>query len=568
MKGARRKNAVRRWIFWETIEGENRQFWRDVEMINRLKYTILAALLVALASTGMTAQAQRRPVRRAPTVGQDVRVVISRIENNAALFQNSFNQNSANSVNNGNNFNQLIGDFRGAVARLRADYNARVTVNNDVQTVISFASNIDDYLQRNSLDAGTQNYWTSIRPDLNQLSRIYGVSYRTGAQNYPTNNQGNNFPTNNQGNNFPTNNQGGFNMNRLTGTYRLNPSRSDNAADAAERATRTLPGRDRQNVRDNILRRLESPDALAIDVRGRTVTVASSRAPQFTFDADGRERTEQMPNGRTVRSSASLYNNQLIVNSTGDRANDYSVTFDALGGGRQLRVTRRVSSERLAQPVVVQSFYDKTADVAQFDVYNGSQQQGSYNNGNTTATNTNDFIIANDTQLVAVLNENVSTKTSREGDRFTMTVRDPSQYNGAIIEGYVSRVNPSGRVTGRSQLSLNFERIRYNNRTYNFAGIISNIRTTNGEDARVDNEGTVQEGTNQTTKTEQRAAIGTGLGAIIGAIAGGGKGAVIGAVLGAGGGAGSVYAQGRDDLDLMSGTEVTIRASAPASFGR
>ena len=67
----------------------------------------------------------------------------------------------------------------------------------------------------------------------------------------------------------------------------------------------------------------------------------------------------------------------------------------------------------------------------------------------------------------------------------------------------------------------------------------------------------------RTKTTGQRAAVGTAVGAIIGAIAGGGKGAAIGAIVGAGAGAGSVYAQGRDDLDLLSGTEVTIRASSP-----
>ncbi|MDQ3257984.1 MAG: hypothetical protein M3R15_29555 [Acidobacteriota bacterium] len=35
------------------------------------------------------------------------------------------------------------------------------------------------------------------------------------------------------------------------------------------------------------------------------------------------------------------------------------------------------------------------------------------------------------------------------------------------------------------------------------------------------------------------------------------------ATVGAGAGAGSVYAQGSDDLELMSGTEVTLTASAP-----
>ncbi len=80
---------------------------------------------------------------------------------------------------------------------------------------------------------------------------------------------------------------------------------------------------------------------------------------------------------------------------------------------------------------------------------------------------------------------------------------------------------------------------------------------------RVDNEGNVERSNSQTRKTEERTAIGTGAGAIIGAIAGGGKGAAIGAILGAGGGAGSVYAQGREKLELPSGTELTIRASAP-----
>jgi outer membrane lipoprotein SlyB len=79
----------------------------------------------------------------------------------------------------------------------------------------------------------------------------------------------------------------------------------------------------------------------------------------------------------------------------------------------------------------------------------------------------------------------------------------------------------------------------------------------------VDNEGTVKESDSQTQRTVERAAIGTAVGAIIGAIAGGGKGAAIGAVLGAGGGAGSVYVQGSDDLELRSGTEVTIRSSSP-----
>jgi uncharacterized membrane protein len=112
-------------------------------------------------------------------------------------------------------------------------------------------------------------------------------------------------------------------------------------------------------------------------------------------------------------------------------------------------------------------------------------------------------------------------------------------------------------------MSLNFDTIRLRNgQTSRFAGVLESVRTLNGDTVKVDNEGTAQ-GDNQTTQTVQRAGIGTAIGAIIGAIAGGGKGAVIGAVIGAAGGAGSVYVQGKDDMELPSGTEVTIRATAP-----
>jgi hypothetical protein len=175
-----------------------------------------------------------------------------------------------------------------------------------------------------------------------------------------------------------------------------------------------------------------------------------------------------------------------------------------------------------------------------------------------------DFIVRDGESLVAVLNTDLTSKQAKQGDRFAMTVRQPTQYEGAVIEGTIAGVDRGGRISGRSQMSLNFETIRLrNSQTYRFAGIIDNVRTQNGETVQVDNEGAVKEDTSQTTRTIERAGIGTAIGAIVGAIAGGGKGAAIGAVIGAAGGAGSVYVQGKDDVELPSGTEVTIRASAP-----
>lgn len=344
---------------------------------------------------------------------------------------------------------------------------------------------------------------------------------------------------------------------RLTGTFRLDPSRSDNPRDVADRATRSLSRDQRQRVSDRVLARLESPETLAIERRGSTITIASSLAQQSTFEADGVERQEQV-NGRASRVTATLRGDQLAVRSTGYRANDFTVIFEPIESGRRLRVKREIYSDRLNQPLVVNSIYDRTSAVAQWNIYDRSRSVSDNN-----VVTSGEFIVRDGEIVVAVLNNDLSTKEAKEGDRFTMTVREANDYEGAVIQGTVSSVDQSGRLTGRSGMSLTFDTISLRNgRTYRFAGILESVRTPNGDTVNVDNEGSAQ-GEDQTRQTVQRTAIGTAVGAIIGTIAGGGKGAAIGAIIGAAGGAGSVYVQGKDNLDLPSGTEITIRSSRP-----
>ena len=148
-----------------------------------------------------------------------------------------------------------------------------------------------------------------------------------------------------------------------------------------------------------------------------------------------------------------------------------------------------------------------------------------------------------------------------------MNVTSPNIYRGAVIEGRVAQIDNSGRLSGRANVSLEFDTIRMRDgRNYRFAGIIDSVRTVNGETVTVNNEGTVRDG-NQTTRTATRAGVGAALGALIGAIAGGGSGAAIGAAVGAGAGAGSVLIQGRDNVELGQGTEFTITATGPGRVG-
>jgi hypothetical protein len=144
-----------------------------------------------------------------------------------------------------------------------------------------------------------------------------------------------------------------------------------------------------------------------------------------------------------------------------------------------------------------------------------------------------------------------------------MTVQSPNEYRGATVEGYISGLTRSGQVSGRSNVTFNFERITLRNgQTYDFAGFLQNVTDQNGKTVKVDAEGTAK-GDNQTTETVKRGGIGAGLGALIGAIAGGGKGAAIGAIIGGSAGAGSVLVLGKEELELKQGSSITVQASSP-----
>jgi hypothetical protein len=352
----------------------------------------------------------------------------------------------------------------------------------------------------------------------------------------------------------------GYSNNRLSGTWRLNVGRSDDPRVAAERATRNLDVDDRQRARENLLRRLGAPETLAIDRRWRTITMASSQAPQVTFEANGVETVETTRYGRERRTRVTLTGDRLSVRSLGERGSDYEAVFEPMDGGRRLRVTRSLYTERLGQVVVARSVYDRVSEVAQLNLYRDQPDR----NLSYDSPARGDFFVPDGVMLSARLNQPLSTKYTREGERFTLNVIEPGQYRGAVIEGVVARSNRSGRVSGRADMTLDFERIRTRDgRTYNFAGTIENVSLPSGERVRVDREGNVKEDDSQTSRTVTRSAIGGAIGAVIGAIAGGGKGAAIGAAVGVGAGAGSVFIEGRDDLELPSGAEIAIRASAP-----
>lgn len=161
------------------------------------------------------------------------------------------------------------------------------------------------------------------------------------------------------------------------------------------------------------------------------------------------------------------------------------------------------------------------------------------------------------TNLKVRLNETLSSKESRVGDTFTTTVIDPARFNEATARGHVSSIRKSGKVKGRTVMTLAFDSIEMpNGDRSTLHGYVT--RVYGG--ARTDNEGGVESGS-RTNQTLKRGGIGAAAGAIIGGLAGGGKGAAIGLILGGAGGAGSLAVQGSKELKLESGTEMLVHVT-------
>jgi hypothetical protein len=543
-----------------------------------LRTAISITLLAALMGLGqMVAMAQTQSRMN----DQQMRALLTRLNQRTETFSTNLNaslgRNGASSGNAADQIQNSAVSYSRAVVDFRAKWDNGRATSDDASYLLNQAAQVDRDIQRSRFDTTTVNSWSDVRYELDQLAATYDLNWRwnDGVGVYNSSNSNGNSSSNSGGystsggNGSGTYHQSSAVRNALTGTYALDVQRSDDPRTSAEAALRGSSNRNRQGALDDLTAKLEAPDRMAIERQGQSVTIESSRASQVTVVADGSVRTEQDQNGDPVQLRSSLSGDRLTINSTGttasSRANDYEATFEPFNNGRSLRVTRRVSSEYTYRPVTVQSVYTKTSETAEFDVNGSSSSGGSYSS--STGPVSGDFIVPDNVVLMGVLNSPLSTKTARENDRFTMTVRTPTEYEGAVIEGHVSNIQRSGRVTGRSTMTLNFDSIRLRDgSSYRFTALVESVRTQGGDEVKVNNEGTVQSSDSRGNTTAKRAAVGTVFGAIIGAIAGGGKGAAIGATVGAGAGAGSVYAQGKDDLDLNNGTELRVRSNTPRDY--
>ena len=513
--------------------------------------------------------AQRRSERE---IRDTVRSLNSKIDDFAYGLNYQLQSSSADQQEAGDAARD-IRDLQDKVRAFQSNLDLHRENRDDVSEIIFSAKNIDGFLVSNPQNGQIRNDWQSVKSLIDRLAASYNIvaDWDNSGGYRNTDRNASNYPSPSYS---PTNQTRSYANNGLSGTYRLDTSQSENA----EQIITATGVADAQ--RQDLKQKLEAPDQLSIDVRGNQVTLSSSNSSAVTFNADGREISDRDSQGRNIRVRATLRGDQLTISSVGGDS-DYTVTFVPQNNGRTLKVTRRITTPYLNQTVFADSIYTKLDNVATTDPSQDPNNSYPSNNGDYSSSDpgdrntpygnapnagysrTGEFIVPNGTIITGTLENMIDTKVSQNNDRFKMTVQSPLDFRGAVVEGYISGVGRSGRVSGNSNITFNFETITLRDgRRYDFAGYLQSIKDQNGKTVKVDSEGTAK-GDSQTKETVKRGGIGAGAGAILGAIIGGGKGAAIGAIIGGSAGARSVIAQGRDDVQLMPGSTITVQASSP-----
>ena len=188
------------------------------------------------------------------------------------------------------------------------------------------------------------------------------------------------------------------------------------------------------------------------------------------------------------------------------------------------------------------------------------------------AQSTHTYTIPDGTRIQARLETTLSSKSNRQGDRFTAKVTEPVVVAGkevipsnSIIEGRIASVKSAGRVKGRSEMNLSYERLIFPNGVSETI-VASQADIDDSQKEEVDRkEGTIK-GESSRKRDAAEVGAGAGIGAGIGAIAGGGKGSAIGAGAGALIGLADSMRRKGKEIEIPAGARLVLRLDRPLTI--
>lgn len=132
--------------------------------------------------------------RTPPFVGLPYRVddkqveeLIHRIEAQSDVFRkgldSALDQSRLDGTRREDDINAFVKDFYKETKRLHDHFDSHKSTASDVQTVLNRAAQIDQFMRRNRLkrDREAQREWITLRGYLDELARVYEVSWRWGG---------------------------------------------------------------------------------------------------------------------------------------------------------------------------------------------------------------------------------------------------------------------------------------------------------------------------------------------------------------------------------------------------
>jgi hypothetical protein len=171
----------------------------------------------------------------------------------------------------------------------------------------------------------------------------------------------------------------------------------------------------------------------------------------------------------------------------------------------------------------------------------------------TTTTRTTMVEIPSGTEIDVRLQNTLNSGTAQVEDRFEGTTLVDLNVNGrtvipagSLMRGVVTAVEPGTRTNRTAKMTVSFDQVTVNGRTYPLRGTVTQAIEGEGLKGEVG-----------------RAGAGAAVGGLIGAVLGGVKGAVLGAVIGGGG---TIAATEGKEVDLPQGTVLRVRIDAPVQI--
>ena len=170
--------------------------------------------------------------------------------------------------------------------------------------------------------------------------------------------------------------------------------------------------------------------------------------------------------------------------------------------------------------------------------------------GTSGERRTGDSAIPSGTEVDVRLQSELTSDTAQVEDRFeATTVVDLYEGNrvlipaGSMMRGVVSSVDRASRTDRKGSLTVSFDQVTINGRTYPMRGTVTQALESGGIKEEIG-----------------RIGAGSAVGAIIGGIIGGVKGALIGVLIGGGG---TMVATEGKDVHLPAGTVLRVRLDSP-----